>query len=167
MRTPTLDGTHAIKIDCSEHNGSLADELDVHPVNVPIAEMFSAIAQSRNDGDEQALARRASNSGDLMRHLLAAAAASTLWSSAALAQTTPAQNGPQNPAVKSVRDNNSSQAVNGANSFTKGEAKSQIEAKGYTHVTDLKKDQSGVWRGKATKGSQSGPVSVDYQGNVN
>jgi putative membrane protein len=47
------------------------------------------------------------------------------------------------------------------------EAKSQLEAKGYTHVRKLKKDQSGVWRGTATKDGHAGPVSVDYQGNVN
>jgi hypothetical protein len=47
------------------------------------------------------------------------------------------------------------------------EAGSQIEAKGYTHVTGLKKGKDGVWRGKASKGGKAGPVSVDYQGNVN
>lgn len=102
-----------------------------------------------------------------MRLILAAAAACSLVASLAVAQSAPAQNEPQNPAVKSMRDNNSSTPVAGANSFTKGEAQSQIEAKGYTHVTGLRKDESGVWRGKATKDGQSGAVSVDYQGNVN
>jgi hypothetical protein len=75
--------------------------------------------------------------------------------------------GPANPAVKGMHANNSSTPVAGANSFTKSEAKSQIEAKGYTHVTKLKKDQNGVWRGMAMKDGASGPISVDYQGNVN
>ena len=87
--------------------------------------------------------------------------------STAYAQNMPAQTGPQNPAVKSMDQNNSSAPVAGANSFTRSEAVKQIEAKGYTHVTKLRKDQSGVWRGTATKDGQSGPVSVDYQGNVN
>lgn len=90
-----------------------------------------------------------------------------LFGSVAFAQDAPAQQGPANPAVKAMHDNNSSTPVAGANSFTKGEATSQIEAKGYTHVTGLKKDQSGVWRGMAMKDGQSGPISVDYQGNVN
>jgi hypothetical protein len=102
-----------------------------------------------------------------MRFVLAAATACSLFATLAVAQPAPAQNGPQNPAVKSMHDNNSPAPVAGANSFTKAEAQSQIEAKGYTHVTSLKKDKSGVWRGKATKDGQSGPVSVDYQGNVN
>jgi hypothetical protein len=79
----------------------------------------------------------------------------------------PAQQGPQNPAIKSMDQNNSSTPVKGANSFTKAEAMKQIEAKGYTHVAKLKKDENGVWRGTAMKDGQTGPISVDYQGNVN
>jgi hypothetical protein len=102
-----------------------------------------------------------------MRIFMTTLAAGCMFTATAMAQPAPAQDSPQNPAVKSMHDNNSSSPVAGANSFTKGEAKSQIEAKGYTHVTGLKKDKSGVWRGNATKDGQSGPVSVDYQGNVN
>jgi hypothetical protein len=90
-----------------------------------------------------------------------------LCTSVAFAQNMPAQSGPPNPAIKSMDKNNSSMPVAGANSFTRAEARSHILAKGYSNVTGLKKDQSGVWRGKATKDGQSGPVSVDYQGNVN
>ena len=75
--------------------------------------------------------------------------------------------GPQNPAVKPMTQNNSSTPVAGENSFTMDQAKKQIEAKGYTKVTNLRKDQAGVWRGMAMKDGNSGPISVDYQGNVN
>ncbi|MBW8707724.1 MAG: hypothetical protein JF604_02310 [Bradyrhizobium sp.] len=102
-----------------------------------------------------------------MRYIVPAIVALNLISAAALAQNAPAQSGPQNPAVKGVHDNNSAQPVSGANSFTMREAKSQIEAKGYTHVSNLKKDANGVWRGRAMKDGAAGPVSVDYQGNVN
>jgi hypothetical protein len=102
------------------------------------------------------------------------AAALTLAASSAFAQDaavggadTSAQAGPQNPAVKGMHDNNSATPVKGANSFTRTEAQKQIEAKGYTHVAGLTKDQEGVWRGTAEKNGASGPVSVDYQGNVN
>ncbi|HET7084679.1 MAG TPA: hypothetical protein VFI23_07915 [Rhizomicrobium sp.] len=87
--------------------------------------------------------------------------------SAANAQADTAQTGPQNPAVKDMHENNSSTPVKGANSFTRTEAKMQIEAKGYTHVARLTKGKDGVWRGTAQKDGQKGPVSVDYQGNVN
>jgi hypothetical protein len=102
-----------------------------------------------------------------MRHIVLITAALSLLSPMAIAQNMPAQSGPQNPAVKAMHDNNSSTPVAGANSFTKSEAIKQIEAKGYTHVTKLTKDGSGVWRGMAMKDGQKGPISVDYQGNVN
>jgi hypothetical protein len=47
------------------------------------------------------------------------------------------------------------------------EARSHIMGQGYTHVTMLKKDGAGVWRGMAMKGGQRVHVSLDYQGNVN
>src|ERR1700712_2125393 len=99
-----------------------------------------------------------------MRLIPAFLVVAALLTSSAVAQT---PNGPQNPAVKGVHDNNSSTPGSGANSFTKSEAKSQIEAKGYSHVTSLKKGSDGVWHAKATKDGHSGAVSVDYQGNVN
>lgn len=101
-----------------------------------------------------------------MRLVLTAVMATVLIAGTASAQTA-SQNGPQNPAVKGMHDNNASAPVAGANSFTESEARSQIEAKGYTHVIHLRKGKDGVWRGTATKDGQSGTVSVDYQGNVN
>jgi len=104
-----------------------------------------------------------------MRHIVLASAAILLLAAPAFAQdiraAAPAE--PVNPAVKGIHDNNSAAPVPGANSFTKAQAKSQIEAKGYTKVAGLTKGQDGVWRGKAMKGGTSKPVSVDYQGNVN
>ena len=73
----------------------------------------------------------------------------------------------QTPAVKSPNANNPAAPVAGANSFTEGQAKSKIEDAGYSNVTSLKKDDNGVWRGKASKGGASSNVSLDFQGNVN
>ncbi|MBV9569799.1 MAG: hypothetical protein JO056_00980 [Alphaproteobacteria bacterium] len=103
-----------------------------------------------------------------MRALYAAAAiAFTLGCSAANAQDqTPARSGPNNAAVKSPDTNISSAPVKGANSFTMGEAKTRIEAHGYTHVSALKKDKDGVWRGMAQKDGQPVHVSLDFEGNV-
>ena len=102
-----------------------------------------------------------------MRIIVLTTAAIGLCASVAFAQGIPAQLGPSNPAVKPMDQNNSSMPVAGANSFTRGEARSQIEAKGYTHVARLKKDKNGVWRGVAMKDGASVPISSDYQGNVN
>jgi cell envelope opacity-associated protein A len=98
--------------------------------------------------------------------LVATTLALALHGAEAFAQA-PAQSGPQNPAVKSEDSNNSNMPVKGANSFTMSEARSHIMDKGYTHVTMLKKDNAGVWRGMAMKDGQKVKVSLDYQGNVN
>lgn len=83
------------------------------------------------------------------------------------AQNQPAQSGPNNNAVRSSGQNNSNAPVAGRNSFTEGQAKSKIEQAGYTNVSDLKKDDNGIWRGKASKSGKPTAVSVDFQGNVN
>ncbi len=74
--------------------------------------------------------------------------------------------GPNNNAINSDQKN-SDRPVAGRNSFTEGQAKSKIEDAGYSNVGELKKDDNGVWRGKASKGGSGTNVSVDFQGNVN
>lgn len=81
-------------------------------------------------------------------------------------QTPPANSGPNNPAVNSPGGNNPGAPVAGANSFTEGQAKSRIEAAGYSDVSDLKKDDAGIWRGKAKKDGKAVTVALDFQGNV-
>jgi hypothetical protein len=78
-----------------------------------------------------------------------------------------AKSEPGNNAVNSKDQNNSNAPVAGRNSFTEGQAKSRIEAAGYSNVSGLQKDNDGVWRGKAEKGGAKTNVSVDFQGNVN
>jgi len=89
--------------------------------------------------------------------LLTLVAALAISTTTALAQT---------PAVKSPSANNPAAPVAGANSFTEGQSKSRIESNGYTNVSDLKKDDSGIWTGTATKGGQKVDVRLDFQGNV-
>ena len=72
---------------------------------------------------------------------------------------TPAVNTPNSPP-------NPGAPVAVANSFTEGQAKSRIETNGFSSVSDLRKDDQGVWRGKAMKAGKSTDVSVDFQGNV-
>jgi hypothetical protein len=56
--------------------------------------------------------------------------------------------------------------VAGSNSFTEGQARSRIEAAGFTNVTDLQKDDQGVWRGRAMRNGTTSAVGLDFQGNV-
>src|SRR5712671_3602877 len=102
-----------------------------------------------------------------MKRSLIMLCAGLMLTGAASAQNPPAKSGPNNNAVNSAGQNNSNAPVAGRNSFTEGQAKSKIEDAGYTNVTELKKDENGVWRGKASKSGSSTAVSVDFQGNVN
>ena len=103
----------------------------------------------------------------MKRTLLIPLSVALLFAGSALAQTQPAQRGPNNNAVNSSGQNNSNAPVAGRNSFTESQAKSKIEEAGYANVSALQKDDNGVWRGKASKGGSSTDVSVDFQGNVN
>jgi hypothetical protein len=86
----------------------------------------------------------------------------------AVAQNTrpPANPDASTPAVASPNRNNPGAPAAGANSFTEGQAKSRIEAAGYSNVSGLTKDKDGIWRGKASKSGTSVDVALDYQGNV-
>ncbi|MGV7218701.1 hypothetical protein [Bradyrhizobium sp. UFLA05-112] len=103
----------------------------------------------------------------MLRILPILAALTLLGSASVSAQSQPAQSGPGNNAVNSSDQNNSNAPVAGRNSFTEGQAKSRIEAAGYSNVSDLQKDNDGVWRGKADKAGTKTDVSIDFQGNVN
>jgi hypothetical protein len=73
--------------------------------------------------------------------------------------------GDNNQAVATT-DANATTPAKGANSFTMGEARSRIEKNGFTNVSDLAKDDNGVWRGKAQKSGSPTSVWLDYKGNV-
>jgi hypothetical protein len=74
---------------------------------------------------------------------------------------------PSTPAIASPNANNPGAPAAGSNSFTEAQAKSRIEAAGYSSVSGLVKDKDGIWRGTATNGGTTGiNVALDYQGNV-
>ena len=89
-----------------------------------------------------------------------------LIAGSAHAQGPAAKDRPGNNAVNSEQKNSNAPVV-GRNSFTEGQAKTAIEKAGYSNVTELKKDENGVWRGRASKGGAVTGISVDFQGNVN
>ena len=96
-----------------------------------------------------------------MKKLALVALVAALPSFAAMAQTSTTS---PKPAPTAPADANA--PLPGANSFTEGQAKSRLEANGYTNVMGLKKDENGVWKGKATNAGASVNVSVDYRGNI-
>lgn len=54
----------------------------------------------------------------------------------------------------------------GANSFTEGQARSRFEDAGFTDVQDLRKDDAGFWRGRASRGGTSTEVALDFRGRI-
>jgi hypothetical protein len=54
----------------------------------------------------------------------------------------------------------------GANSFTEAQARSRMEAAGFTGVAGLMRDEQGIWRARAMRGGQQVGVALDYQGQV-
>ena len=106
----------------------------------------------------------------LGRNLLGIAALLAFVAGGAVAQTQtpPAKDGPQNSAINSSNSSNrqTNAPVAGRNSFTEGEAKSRIEKMGFSNISNLKKDDNGVWRGRGMKDGKTVDVSLDYQGNV-
>jgi hypothetical protein len=102
----------------------------------------------------------------MKRLFVLATTAAIVLAGPAMAQNPPAKSEPGNNAINSPNQKNSNAPVAGANSFTEGQAKSRIEEAGYTAVSGLKKDDNGVWRGKAMKDGKSVNVSLDFQGNV-
>ena len=54
----------------------------------------------------------------------------------------------------------------GANSFTESQARTRLEGAGLSNVTELQKDDQGIWRGKAMRNGQSVTVGFDYKGNI-
>jgi hypothetical protein len=100
---------------------------------------------------------------------IAVLAAATVFGHDAAAQNTPpaANPHPSTPAIANPNANNPGAPAAGANSFTAAQAKSRIEAAGYSNVSGLSKDKDGIWRGKASRGSTTVvDVTLDYQGNV-
>lgn len=56
--------------------------------------------------------------------------------------------------------------LEGANSFTEGQAQDRLLAAGMTAPSALIKDDKGIWRGTATENGQTVSVSVDFKGNI-
>ena len=100
-----------------------------------------------------------------MWKMILAGALLAIAGSDALAQK-PANPDANTPAVSTPNTTNPNAPVEGANSFTEGQARSRIESRGYTNVTNLKKDDKGVWRGRAMMKGKQVNVSLDFQGNV-
>jgi hypothetical protein len=71
-----------------------------------------------------------------------------------------------NAAIKDAHQETAAPPAPGANSFTEAQAKEHLRNAGYTNVTGMTQDSSGVWHGSAVKDSKTAPVSVDFKGDI-
>jgi protein CpxP len=94
-----------------------------------------------------------------MRLLLVVATA-VMLSNAAIAQTD------AGPGSGASNPDSTGTVVPGANSFTEGQARSRIESRGFSSVSELEKDDQGIWHGKAQREGRSVEVMLDYRGNI-
>lgn len=78
----------------------------------------------------------------------------------------PAPHSPSNAVLKDPRARATDVPARGANSFTQAQAKRRIDKAGYGHVSDLRKDQNGLWQGSAMNLHRKVHVAVDYKGDV-
>ena len=83
-----------------------------------------------------------------------------------LVQSAPAQ-APTPPApMPAATSTTTVPPLPGANSFTETQVATRLTDAGYANATGLKKDDQGIWRGKATKGGQQVSVAVDFKGTI-
>lgn len=103
-----------------------------------------------------------------MKNLLLAAVFLGATTFGALAQTAtpPATTEGDTPAVATPDTTNPTAPVAGSNSFTEAQAKDRMTEAGYTQISGLKLDETGVWRATAMKDGKSVAVALDYQGNI-
>lgn len=80
-------------------------------------------------------------------------------------RTAAAASGNNNQAVATTNANAPTPAK-GSNSFTAAEAQRRLEKNGFSNVSDLAKDDNGVWRGNAQKSGSPTTVWLDYKGNT-
>jgi len=85
---------------------------------------------------------------------------------AAFAQATPPSADPETPAISTPSDTNPDAPVAGENSFTEDQARERMEEAGFTEISGLVLDDSGIWRASANKDGAAVEVQLDYQGNI-
>lgn len=70
------------------------------------------------------------------------------------------------PGASQTADNMHAARSAGGNSFTRAQAIARLEAHGYTHITGLRLDKSGIWRGNAVKDGKKVVAWLDYRGDT-
>jgi hypothetical protein len=112
----------------------------------------------------------------IMRKYLLPVALTAALGGVAMAQTSPGSGSPTAPSTSPTAPpttapgtpsrNDAAAPLPGANSFTEAQARERIEGAGFSQITELRKDDQGIWRGNALRAGTRTPVALDYRGNV-
>lgn len=73
---------------------------------------------------------------------------------------------PTNAASTGTHTVNGAALENGANSFTQGQAMERLQDAGISSVTNLTKDDNGIWRGRGQYQGRSVELGLDFRGNI-
>lgn len=71
-----------------------------------------------------------------------------------------------NPATKSPDRMTGVPLAKGKSSFTAGQAKARFQKAGYSHVSNLMRDNDGLWRARVQRHGKWVNAALDYKGNV-
>ena len=86
-------------------------------------------------------------------------------------QSTPGASQAQRPAtVSPTRTDDvivaASELEYGANSYTEGQARGRLEEHGFSAITNLRRDDNGLWRATASRSGTSSDVAMDFRGRI-
>lgn len=156
-----LDAPHKSELQKLQDATAPLDQPYVEMQRSAHADAVSLFEQYAKDGDNaplKAFAQETLPTLKMHKEMIEKIATTGTDSSSATNSTT--------PAVKTTDTPSPSAPVPGANSFTEDQAKDRIEDAGYSNVSELTKDDQGIWRGKASKDGKNITIALDYQGNI-
>jgi len=168
LNLPTqLDTKHKSEVDrLSAMSGNAFDAAYMQHMVQDHRQTVADFQKQAQNGSDPALKAFAQKYLPIVQQHLQMSQASSAGAGPTNPQATGTTDKDSNAAVQSRGGNDTDVPARGANSFTEGQAKGRLEDRGYTNVTELKKDDDGVWHGQAQKAGASARVWVDYKGNV-
>lgn len=86
-------------------------------------------------------------------------------------QSTPSASQAQRPATASPTRTDdvivaASELEYGANSYTEGQARGRLEEHGFSAITNLRRDDNGLWRATASRSGTASDVAMDFRGRI-
>lgn len=162
LKVPTqLDAKHKTDLEQLQSAKAPVDEPYVEMQRAAHADAVKLFESYASDGDNAALKTFAKDTAATLK-----AHQQMVEDIASRMAAGPSSTSSTTPAVNTTDTPNAGALVPGANSFTEDQARSRIQDAGYSDVSDLKKDDQGIWRGQAMKNGKSTAVGLDYQGNI-